>query len=59
MIHYYHTSGHADTGTLMKLVDAINPKNIVPIHTFHPKEYQKIFTKPVTILKDGEVVQIK
>lgn len=33
-IHKIHTSGHADTATLKKMVKAINPKNIVPIHTF-------------------------
>ncbi|ALO17449.1 Ribonuclease J 1 [Salinivirga cyanobacteriivorans] len=34
-IHNIHTSGHADVATLKKLVDAINPKAIIPVHTFH------------------------
>ena len=54
-----HTSGHADTKTLQQMADAINPKNIVPIHTFCGTEYQKLFTQPVVLLKDGESVQIK
>ena len=34
-VHHIHTSGHADVETLKQFVNAINPKNIVPIHTFH------------------------
>ncbi len=53
-----HTSGHADIETLKKMVDAIKPKAIVPIHTFSGSEYKKIFSVPVVELKDGEQVQI-
>jgi ribonuclease J len=53
-----HTSGHADTLTLKKMVEAINPKNIVPIHTFSGSEYQKIFSTPIVELNDGEIRQI-
>lgn len=53
-IHHIHTSGHADIDTLKKMVDTIKPKNIVPIHTFHPGDYGKIFDLPVILLKDGE-----
>ncbi|MCF7912699.1 MAG: MBL fold metallo-hydrolase [Candidatus Cloacimonetes bacterium] len=52
-----HTSGHADLGTLKELVKAIQPKNLVPIHTFAADEYEKIFTDTnVLRLKDGEIV---
>ena len=58
-IHKIHTSGHADTKTLKKMVETIKPKNIVPIHTFESKKYQKIFTDTnVVRLKDNEVVTI-
>lgn len=54
-----HTSGHADTQTLKKMVEAIKPKFIVPIHTFNGSEYQKIFsTTPIIELKDGETKQV-
>jgi len=53
-----HTSGHADTETLIKMVDAISPKNIVPIHTFNASEYKKIFPYTVKELKDGEIKQL-
>ena len=38
-----HTSGHAYVKDLKKFCDAIKPKLIVPIHTFHGGEYERIF----------------
>ncbi|MEA3295563.1 MAG: MBL fold metallo-hydrolase RNA specificity domain-containing protein, partial [Patescibacteria group bacterium] len=57
-IYDIHTSGHADIKTLKKLVKAIKPKNIVPIHTFKSDEYKNIFDVPVVELKDGETKKI-
>lgn len=57
-IHSIHTSGHADIETLKKMVDALTPKFIVPIHTFSGSEYQKLFTQQVVRLKDGEERQV-
>jgi len=57
-IHKIHTSGHADTQTLKKMVEAIKPKNIVPIHTFEGDKYKNIFKEPIVELKDGETRQI-
>lgn len=54
-----HTSGHADIETLKKLVDAIKPKNIVPIHTFEGDKYNDLFKGNVLGLKDGEVRAIQ
>jgi ribonuclease J len=53
-----HTSGHADINTLKRMVDAINPKNIVPIHTFNSGEYQKLFSTQVIELNDGEIMKV-
>ena len=58
-IHKIHTSGHADTATLKKMVKAINPKNIVPIHTFSGGEYARIFNVPIVELNDGEAISIE
>ncbi|GJQ60911.1 MAG: hypothetical protein SCALA701_37120 [Candidatus Scalindua sp.] len=58
-IHKIHTSGHADIMTLKRMVEAIKPKNIVPIHTFEGDEYKEIFTgTKVVRIKDNEVVTI-
>ena len=56
-IHYIHTSGHADIETLKKMVEAIEPKNIIPIHTFNAGEYSKVFSYPVILLKDGDLIE--
>lgn len=57
-IRSLHTSGHATIETLQKAVAAIQPKRIVPIHTFYPDQYQSAFTAPVMELKDGVPLQI-
>jgi len=57
-LHKIHTSGHADTKTLKKMVKAIKPKNIVPIHTFEGDKYKDIFNEPVVELKDEEIREI-
>lgn len=41
--HSIHTSGHASQGELQKLVSAINPRNVVPIHSFYPEKYPELF----------------
>jgi ribonuclease J len=53
-----HTSGHADIDTLKKMVEAVNPKTIVPIHTFNSTEYKTLFSTPVLELKDGDTVKV-
>jgi hypothetical protein len=40
------------------MVEAIKPKNIVPIHTFEGEKYKDIFKEPIVELKDGEVREI-
>jgi len=53
-----HTSGHADINTLKTMVDAIDPKYVIPIHTFEKDKYKPIFNKTVLELNDGEVIYI-
>lgn len=53
-----HTSGHADTEALKQMVNAINPKFIVPIHTFKASDYKNHFSQPVVELNDGEEREI-
>jgi len=52
--HYIHTSGHAPLQTLKKLVDALQPKEVIPIHTFYPDEYQALGVK-VRCMNDGDL----
>jgi ribonuclease J len=48
-----HTSGHASPGDLKKLVAAINPRKVVPIHSFMPERYPALFPN-VEAHADGE-----
>jgi ribonuclease J len=38
-----HTSGHADYPTQKKLLDAVQPKKLIPIHTAAADQYQEAF----------------
>jgi ribonuclease J len=54
-----HTSGHADLAGLKKMVEVLQPKCIVPIHTFEGDEYEKLFTgTKVKLANDREEVTI-
>ena len=57
-IHKVHTSGHANIETLTKMVNAIQPKKIIPIHTFSGHEYKSLFNYPVLELEDGEEITV-
>ena len=53
-----HTSGHADIETLKKFADSINPKTIIPIHTFNKQDYKTIFTQPIIEIDDNQTIEI-
>ena len=38
-----HTSGHADVASLQKIVEHVQPKCIVPMHTEMPEKYKTLF----------------
>jgi ribonuclease J len=48
-----HTSGHASPVDLKKLVKALKPRKVVPIHTFKPEDYEKMYPN-VEVHGDGE-----
>ena len=52
-----HTSGHAYTEDLKKLARALNPRFVVPIHTFYPDEFRQMFANVIQ-LEDGEKMSI-
>lgn len=54
---YLHTSGHAKLEDLKKLVDAITPEMVIPIHSFHPDKFKDYFPN-VRLVDDGEVVSL-
>ncbi|MDV2988815.1 MAG: MBL fold metallo-hydrolase [Dehalogenimonas sp.] len=48
-----HTSGHAYLRDLERVVDALKPGCVIPVHTFHPEKYTQLFSNAVR-LEDGE-----
>jgi len=40
---YAHTSGHATVEDLQEFAQAIKPKQLVPIHTEHSDQFDKLF----------------
>jgi len=48
-----HTSGHAPIKDLKKMAEAVNPKMLVPVHSFEPDKYQEYFNNVVQ-KDDGE-----
>jgi ribonuclease J len=43
-----HTSGHADIPALQRMANTLQPKQIVPVHTFNRDEYGDLFGLPVS-----------
>lgn len=56
-LEHVHTSGHATVDKLKRFSIALNPKILVPIHTFKKEKYAELFNN-VKVLNDGEEFQI-
>ena len=48
-----HTSGHASPVDLKQFATALNPRKVVPIHSFAPGRYSELFSN-VQSYDDGE-----
>ena len=54
-----HSSGHADTQSLQRIVEFVRPKTIVPIHTDAPKRFCDLFVNNnVKCLDNNEVIYL-
>ena len=56
---YMHTSGHCDMISLRKVLEILQPKMVIPIHTDNPEEFEKQFGDKwsVKVLNDGESIE--
>jgi len=52
-----HASGHISGPELKQVIEFINPKTLIPIHTEYPKIFQQ-FHKNVKIVKPNETVYL-
>ena len=62
-IEYLHTSGHAYVETIARLMETVDPKVIVPMHTERAEEFSSIpefarWKNQVKVLKDGEPLNL-
>ena len=53
-----HTSGHAYIEDLQKLVEKMQPKHLIPIHTECKDKYQELFKANIITLNDGEELNL-
>ena len=51
-----HTSGHADIPTLQEMVSKLAPEKLIPIHTFHADDYERLFSVPIAEPRGGPYV---
>lgn len=54
---FLHTSGHAKVSDIRRLIDGLNPKKIVPIHTMSPNAFLE-YSAQVELQKDGVEFEI-
>jgi ribonuclease J len=40
--YHFHCSGHADGNEIREMIQTINPKELIPIHTEHPDLFRRI-----------------
>jgi ribonuclease J len=57
--HGYHASGHASPKELLQIVEDIDPKIVIPIHTENPKFFKENAKgRDVRLLENGEKTKI-
>ena len=52
-----HTSGHADAGTIRKLIEKTNPKRIIPVHTENAQWFVDTYGCERVVLRDGVIAE--
>jgi ribonuclease J len=55
-IIYEHCSGHAYEQDLVRLVEALKPRYVIPNHTFHPERFKTLFGDKALLLEDGQAL---
>jgi ribonuclease J len=56
-LQHHHTSGHATVADLARLVAAVAPGRVVPIHTAAPERFAELFPR-VELHDDGELWEV-
>ncbi len=48
-MHQIHASGHAPGTEIKRMINEMKPKQVIPVHTQHPKEFKKIVGKGIKV----------
>jgi ribonuclease J len=56
-VHYVHASGHIYAKDLIGLIQDINPKKLIPVHTEHPESFLDEFPQ-AHLAHDGEAIHV-
>jgi len=51
----YHSSGHASMSNIVNMIEKINPKVLIPVHTEHYKVFEEGFGSNRQVSKDNEL----
>jgi len=54
---FLHTSGHATISDIRRLIDGLNPKKVIPIHTMQPDAFLD-YSNKVELKNDGVAFEI-
>ena len=54
---YLHTSGHATVSDIRRIIDGMNPKKIIPIHTMQPDAFLD-YSDKVELQNDGVAFEV-
>jgi|Deesub1362A_J573_1020465.scaffolds.fasta_scaffold00653_15 ribonuclease J len=57
-IMHAHASGHACGPELKEMIDIINPKILLPVHTEYPDYFKELVSTKVQLPEYGETIQI-
>jgi ribonuclease J len=51
-----HCSGHADREGVQRMIDGVEPKKVIPIHTQNPEEFKKMHGDVILIEKGSTLI---
>lgn len=54
-----HSSGHCNPLDLIRFIDAVAPKKLIPIHTEHPEAFAEIFKGKTEVVLPSKGVPVK
>jgi len=51
----YHSSGHASMSNIVNMIEKINPKVLIPVHTEYYEVFANVFDSNMRVIKDNQL----